>query len=257
MNLFSLLTVLLLVTQAPIPIPRQTPNSPTTASHTVKSQRKDHNAPSTPPVAVIDSTTTPSTQPHGGEQGQDDQPHSVNVRELPPVAIKRDLADWGLWVFTGLLVIVGAAQALYVAKTLSAVKEQSKSLKRQNDMIVSKERARLRVDLQPFSGVEEKDFPATIVKAEVSIFGSTLASVRDTRFFTVLGKENGIEEAIYWWPPIHNVPEVISPNSEPIETSTILHRTVNMLLGDEGIDDVLRGEKIGLCHRVHPLHGCL
>jgi hypothetical protein len=129
----------------------------------------------------------------------------------------------------------GASVIALVA--LSDLRKQGAMLKRQNDMIISKERARLRFDLVRFTGEPEEDFPATVVRAEVSIFGSSLASIRETKFFAVLGSEPGIDEPILWWPPIHGVPKVIRPNSEPIEISTILHRTVAMLLGDEGLEE--------------------
>lgn len=259
MNWFASFAVLLTITQAPLPIPRQAPNGTTTSSSNADTQSKSHNAPPAPYMAVVQPPTTPEGQDADREHTKDNESHSVIVRELPTVSVSKDWADRGVWWFSLCLVMVGGAQAFYVAKTLSAIKEQAESLKRQNDMIVSKERARLRVELDRFSGVKEKDFPATIVKAEVSIFGTSLASVRDTRFFAILGDENGIEETILWWPPIHKIPEVISPNSPPITTYTILHRAVNMILGDEGIDDVLRGDKfiyaIGAIHYTDVFEG--
>jgi hypothetical protein len=84
-----------------------------------------------------------------GEHTKDNAPRSVIVRELPTVSISKDWADRGVWWFSLCLVIVGAAQAFYVAKTLSAIKEQAKSLKQQNDSYMRRERARIAVEILP------------------------------------------------------------------------------------------------------------
>jgi hypothetical protein len=56
-------------------------------------------------------------------------------------------------IFNGLLVLVGGAQAFYVAKTLAAINQQSKQMARQNAQMVSKERARLVVNVLNPPGV--------------------------------------------------------------------------------------------------------
>jgi hypothetical protein len=135
MTWFASFAVLLIITQAPVPVPRQTPNSPTATSSTVNSQRKDHDAPATPPVPVIDPTTAPSSHPHSGEQGQDDDSHSVVISKFPTVSMSKDWADWGLWVFNFLLVVVGALQVVMLLKTLRAIRTQGDHMERQTGIL--------------------------------------------------------------------------------------------------------------------------
>ena len=54
--------------------------------------------------------------------GTDGNQQSVSISKLPTVTVaapKRDLADWGYWAFSGLLVIVGFLQVLLLWRTLS------------------------------------------------------------------------------------------------------------------------------------------
>jgi hypothetical protein len=153
MNLFSLFTVLLLITQTPIPVPRQAPDGPTASRGQANTQGKSHNAPPAPSMAVVQPLTAPEGQDANGEHTKDNAPHSVIVRELPTVSISKDWADRGVWWFSLCLVIVGGAQAFYVAKTLGAINQQSKHMARQNAQMVSKERARLVVEVLNPPGV--------------------------------------------------------------------------------------------------------
>jgi hypothetical protein len=152
------------------------------------------------------------------------------------VSIKRDIADWGLWVFTGLLVAVGAAQAFYVAKTLSAIKEQAKFLKQQNNMIISKERARLRVDLIDLPKKPD-DFPALAIKAVVTISGSTEAAVRKTAFQSTR-KPTDIEAN---FPPtmheMRGVPSVIRTLDSPTQVT-------DFVVPVGGFDDIYSGASL-------------
>ena len=124
MKVFSLFAVLFLTTQTPVPIPRQSVGSATSTRAAVENEAKKNNAPTAPPMPVIDPASSPGEENHRGEQRDDNQPQSVAIRELPPVSVTKDLSDWGLWVFSLLLVVVGSAQALYVAKTLSASRDR-------------------------------------------------------------------------------------------------------------------------------------
>ncbi len=135
MNLSCLLAMLLIVTQAPVPVPRQVTNTSTTASSTIKSQRKSHDASAAPPVAVIDPATTPSSQPNSGKQVQDNDAHAVVISKFPTVSMSKDWADWGLWVFNFLLVVVGALQVTMLLKTLRAIRTQGEHMERQTGIL--------------------------------------------------------------------------------------------------------------------------
>jgi hypothetical protein len=201
MNWFSLFAVLLVVTQAPVPVPRQTPNGPAYSRGQANGQSKSHDAPAAPLMAVVQPVTTPEGQDANGDHTKDNATHTVIVRELPTVTIARGGFDWAT-LANYLLVVVGfggigvalwtlcfirkqviemGLQRGVMQRTLTAIKEQADSLKRQNDMIISKERARLRVDLIDLPK-EPDDFPALAIIAVVTISGSTEAAVRKTAF---------------------------------------------------------------------------
>jgi hypothetical protein len=69
-------------------------------------------------------------------------------------------------VWLGVIVTFGASVIALIA--LGDIKEQARSLRRQNDMIVNKERARLRVDLIDLPNKRD-DFPVFAINALVSI----------------------------------------------------------------------------------------
>ena len=65
------------------------------------------------------------------EKSQEDIEHSVSISKIPPVSVTRDWADWGVWVFSGLLVIVGFLQVWLLYETLAAIQRQGLSMRRQ------------------------------------------------------------------------------------------------------------------------------
>ena len=54
-----------------------------------------------------------------------DEEQAIRVRELPPVSVSRDWADWILWVFNGLLVAGGFWGIRLAYKTLKTVERQT------------------------------------------------------------------------------------------------------------------------------------
>jgi hypothetical protein len=105
--------VLLAVMQTTPPVPRQTPDSTTSTSGKVQKQSKSNKtaAAQTPPIVKTDAT--PTTTGNDGKQGQDNKEHSISIGKLPTVTVdppKRDWVDWGIWLFNGLLVVVGFLQ---------------------------------------------------------------------------------------------------------------------------------------------------
>jgi hypothetical protein len=216
MNWFSLFAMILLVAQTSVPVPRHTPDSPAATGSTIKSQTQNDDAPTAQLLAFVDPTCPTKDQCSASKQSGGDATHSVNVGEFPPVSISKDWTDRSLWVFNFLLVIVGGAQAVYVAKTLAAIKEQAKFLKRQNDMIVAKERARLRVDLVQLPK-EPEDFPAFIVKALVTISGSTEAAIRKTAFKSMVAGPHQIPRLPTSVQEMRGMPSVIRAADAPIE----------------------------------------
>ena len=76
--------------------------------------------------------------------GTDGNQQSVSISKLPTVTVaapKRDLADWGYWAFSGLLVIVGFLQVLLLWRTLRAIQRQADDMGRQVDLAFGQLRA--------------------------------------------------------------------------------------------------------------------
>lgn len=106
--------------------PRQAADHPAGASSGIKSRNQNHESPSAPSVSAANTDQSPASNWNSGKQEQDAQ-NSIVVRELPPVTVitRRDLADWGYWAFSGLLVMVSALQVWLLWKTLGAVTRQA------------------------------------------------------------------------------------------------------------------------------------
>jgi hypothetical protein len=62
------------------------------------------------------------------------EPRTVNIGKIPPVTVsptKRDWVDWGYWVFSGLLVVVGGLQVWLLWRTLGAINIQADLMEQQ------------------------------------------------------------------------------------------------------------------------------
>jgi hypothetical protein len=55
----------------------------------------------------------------------------IEITKFPAVSISRDWIDWGFWVFSGLLVVVGSLQVWLLWRTLGAISRQADSLEQQ------------------------------------------------------------------------------------------------------------------------------
>ncbi len=120
----AMLFVALCVAQASVPIPGKTANYPTAASSNIESQGQGHEAPAAPSLAVANAAQPPTPQGDSGEKGESDTGKAISVREFPPVSVTKDWADWGVWVFSGLLVVVGILQVWLLRGTLLAIQKQ-------------------------------------------------------------------------------------------------------------------------------------
>jgi hypothetical protein len=78
--------------------------------------------------------SSPQAQTNSGGQHSDDAERTVGISKLPPVSVTRDWADWGVWVFSFLLVVVGVLQVWLLWRTLGAMKQQADLMKQQADI---------------------------------------------------------------------------------------------------------------------------
>ncbi len=123
MNRLFLFAMLLLVTQAPVPVPGQTANSPTASSGQTNSQSKGHNAPPEAPMAVVQPVTTAEGQDANRDHTKDNATYAVIVRELPTVTIAKGGFDWAT-LANYLLVVVGFGGIGVALWTLCFIRKQ-------------------------------------------------------------------------------------------------------------------------------------
>lgn len=123
-----LLAVLLAIMQTPSPVPRKATDSATGTSGRIQSQANSDKTPPSQSQPPVNASAAPSYNANGNEQGADNARHSISVSKLPPVTVvapRRDWADWGYWVFSGLLVVVGGLQVWLLLRTLNAIQRQA------------------------------------------------------------------------------------------------------------------------------------
>jgi hypothetical protein len=91
--------------------------------------------------ASVEADTHGPTKANSAQQHPDNADHTVGISKLPPVSVTKDWADWGVWVFSLLLVAVGLLQVLLLWRTLGAIQRQADSLGRQVDLTFGQLRA--------------------------------------------------------------------------------------------------------------------
>jgi len=122
-----ILAVCLTIVQAAPPIPRKTANNPAGARGDTQSQAKEKNKPADAPLPV-DQNQSQAADGNRGNQAGKNADNPVKISELPPVTVlpaKRNWADWGYWVFSFLLVIVGALQVWLLSLQLGTINRQA------------------------------------------------------------------------------------------------------------------------------------
>ena len=131
----AILAMVLAVSQATVSIPRHTADSAAQTSAHVKGNSQGHQRPPAAPLASGGANQTPPTNGNSGEQTRNDAPHSVEITKFPSVSVSRDWLDWGVWIFSGLLVIVGGLQAALLWGTLGAIKTQAGLMEKQRGIM--------------------------------------------------------------------------------------------------------------------------
>jgi hypothetical protein len=222
---------------------------------------------------------TPSTTSAQAAPQDDRTPNDVRVKQFPPLNVTKDFFDRAYWVFGLLLVLVGIAQVYLVKRTLNVMDAQAKSLERQTkatetaanesvasaeaaksnaaaaeksvQMFMNKERARLRVsvnplELKPIVPFTEEKFRVVTVRFNIHHFGATAADIIETgasASVTPFTEANlySTETSMF------QVPPVILPSMQPVESFTLMPAR----MGDEEVRAINEGKSF-----VH-LHGHL
>lgn len=120
-----ILAVILAVMQAAPPIPRQTADNSAGTGANVKSESAPDQAKSLPTPVALKTNSNGTSKTDSGDKHPEDAEHTVGISKLPPVSVTKDWADWGVWVFSGLLVAVSFLQVWLLWRTLGAIKRQA------------------------------------------------------------------------------------------------------------------------------------
>src|SRR5439155_22591790 len=103
------------------------PIAPLVQAKASKASPEAMETPTTRPPAPVEPIApqpqwNSANSPQSGDKRQD-----IRVVELPPVSVRRDVADWGYWAFSGLLVAVGVLQVWLLRGTLKAARDNEKA----------------------------------------------------------------------------------------------------------------------------------
>jgi hypothetical protein len=140
------LIVLLVVLQAPTPIPEKTANDPTRASQDVQNGARARQKPASRSVSGANVTQAPSTKVLSEKQSTENAQNPGAIGKISPVSVTRDWADWGYWAFSGLLVIVGLLQVWLLRGALRATEKAAQASVMNSEALVNSERAWVVVD---------------------------------------------------------------------------------------------------------------
>jgi hypothetical protein len=190
---------------------------------------------------------TPSV-PKPGDASQ-----STRVREFSTVSVNRDWADWGLWGFNGLLVIVGALQLYLLFGTLRAIqrqaeimeeqakaakanasaaeanaiaaKEGAEATKQSIEMLIKKERPRIRIEPGKLT-IHPPGDPLSIHETNYKVFcyGTTPAFIEDA--YATVSITNSEEPPDARAVPMSLTP-VLNQNPEGIEKSALVFQDLD------------------------------
>ncbi|HEY1526558.1 MAG TPA: hypothetical protein VGH51_10000 [Candidatus Angelobacter sp.] len=137
----TVLAVLLAVMQTSPPIPRQTANDAASRSGNINGQTKAENNSTTQSTSPANQNQSDAPKRYSQKVSAKDESNSVRVRELPPVSVTKDWADWGVWMFSALLTVVGFLQVGLLYYTLKAIRRQADWMKRQTTILVEYNKA--------------------------------------------------------------------------------------------------------------------
>ena len=119
----------LAVSQTAPPVSPQAADSSASTAHKGKqNSTKNKNQSIQPQTPGKPITSNAQENPTNGQQIKDPYTY-VKVRELPPVSVAKDWADWGIWAFSGLLVVVGILQWYVIRTQANLMRKHAEHLK--------------------------------------------------------------------------------------------------------------------------------
>jgi hypothetical protein len=250
--LLPIFAVIFAVMQTAVPVPRKAADNPTQ----VNTQSKSNSAPGQKGVPAPTSTKRDSNGPTANDsiqQGQNDAQHTVRISKLPPISVARDWADWGVWVFSLLLVIVGGFQVWLLYKTLGSISIQADQMEAQTtklgesiavardnlELIINKERARIRLELDKpwleLGSDHVPEFPE--IRYKVEMYGPTAAFIEYEAASAYTAESIGAPAPLPDNIPM-SLPAVIKPDMGPLSKSSFIYPNIDK----SGIENIWKGK---------------
>jgi hypothetical protein len=138
---WAIAAVLLTVVQTIPPTPRQATNNSAKAAAHVQAKSQTNQTPSENAPSPAKADGNGESQSNSSQQHADKTEHTIGISKLPPVSVTKDWADWGVWVFSFLLVVVGFLQIWLLWGTLGAIRRQVDATNNQVDLAFGQLRA--------------------------------------------------------------------------------------------------------------------
>lgn len=180
----ALITVFLTVMQTAPPVPRQAADTSAQDAQQLKKNSPSDKQPvsPSPPLASF------SEKPKRNEQPPDDKTslnaeQSIRIREVPPVSISRDWADWILWGASALLTLVGIFGIGLAYSTLNAIKHQTKAVNDSVGVMINSERAWVLVEIGeiPNFQTQPSQLEFLWIRPAIRNYGNTVARIKRIR----------------------------------------------------------------------------
>ncbi len=136
-----------------------------------------------------------------------------------------------------------SVQSGILQESVQAARDAAEAAKQNTEMFISKERARLQVEMKPLVLPSESNAPYDTVDFTVSAYGQTDAFVTDSLCVAGVGPQEFINYPELWdrvMFPIHSLPSVVVANSAPRECSALIGKS-----GDSGDDLLIQEVKAG------------
>lgn len=134
-----------------------------------------------------------------------------------------------------ILAIIGILTLFGIWYQAYETKEAAKAAKDNIDLLIKKERARLKLQPKPLSLTPIDDDGAYVINFVVNILGTTAASIIETSCVAYETPENLINEPEFGSGvmfPLHDFPNIIPPNSAPLEPYAFLFLREDPILSE-------------------------
>jgi hypothetical protein len=121
-----------------------------------------------------------------------------------------------------------SVQSGILQESVQVARDAAEAAKQNTEMLISKERARLRVEMMPLVLPSESNAPYDTVDFTVSAYGQTDAFVTDSRCVAGVGPQEFINYPELWdrvMFPIHSLPSVVVAGSAPRECSALIGKS--------------------------------